>query len=113
MCTRICTLGGTFQQDLEDEGLSLTEQEIKYIPLITPAHILMFASGAANVPSVGFHPTPTIVIMHDEQKNIPCAQTCSNMLYLYVNKHTKEHSLAHYVLTALMNGGVFSKMLKI
>lgn len=97
-------------QDLEDEGLTLTEEEIKYVPLITPSHILMFASGAANIPSVGFDPMPTIIFVHDEKKNIPCAQTCSNMLYIYVNKHTKENSLAHYVLTALMNGGVFSKL---
>ena len=97
-------------QDLEDEGLTLTEEEIKYVPLITPSHILMFASGAANIPSVGFDPMPTIIFVHDEKKNIPCAQTCSNMLYIYVNKHTKENSSAHYVLTALMNGGVFSKL---
>ena len=95
---------------MKDEGLTLTEEEEKYVPLITPSHILMFASGAANVPSVGFNPTPSIVFVHDEQKNIPCAQTCSNILYLYVNKLTKENSLAHYVLTALMNGGVFSKI---
>ena len=97
-------------QELEDEGLTLTDEEKKFVPLITPSHILIFASGAANVPSVGFDPTPSIVFVHDEQKNIPCAQICSNMLYLYVNKHTKEDSLAHYVLPALMNGGVFSKI---
>ena len=56
---------------------------------------------------------PTIIFVHDEKKNVPCVQTCSNMLYIYVNKHTKENSLAHYVLTALMNGGVFSKPYKI
>ena len=99
-------------QDLGDEGLTLTEEEIllKYVPLITPSHILMIASGVANIPSVGFDPMPTIIFVHGEKKNIPCAQTCSNMLYIYVNKHTKENSLAHYVLTALTNGGVFSKL---
>ena len=46
--------------------LTLTDEEKKFVPLITPSHILMFSSGAANVPSVGFDPTPSIVFVHDE-----------------------------------------------
>ena len=85
-------------------------REKEFAPQITPSHLLMFATGATNVPTIGFEPKPTISFVHDDGKKIPCAQTCSNMLYLHVNKNTLEESLAHFILTALMNGGVFSTL---
>lgn len=97
-------------QTLEDEGVQLTEEERSFIPVITPSHMLLFATGATNIPTVGFDPKPTISFVHDEAKNIPSAHTCSNVLYLYVNTKTTQDSIAHYLLTALMNGGVFSKL---
>lgn len=97
-------------EDIEDDGVELTTQEKNFIPTITPSLILMFTTGATNVPSTGFDPSPSITFVHDETKNIPGAQTCSNMLYLYVNEKTIGNSISHYLLTALMNGGVFSKL---
>lgn len=103
-------IDGTLLQDLEDEGIELTEEEKRFVPQATPSHLLLFATGATNVPTVGFEPKPCISFVHDDTKIIPSAQTCSNMLYLYVNQKTLECSLAHYLLTALMNGGIFSKL---
>ena len=70
----------------------------------------MFTTGAANVPSTGFEPSPSIVFVHNDKKMIPSAQTCSNTLYMYVNQHTLKEKLLHYLLIALMNGAVFSKI---
>jgi hypothetical protein len=87
----------------------LTEQEKSFIPLLTPGHILLFVTGAANTPSISFDPKPMITFVHDADKAISSAQTCSNALYLYVNDKTTNGNLSHYLLTALMNGGIFSK----
>ncbi len=103
-------IDGTLLKDLEDEEIELTEEEKTFASQATPSHILMFATGATNVPTVGFEPKPCISFVHDDAKIIPSALTCSNMLYLYINKSTLEGSLAHYLLTALMNGGIFSKL---
>lgn len=73
---------------LEDQGLILTQKERDFIPVLTPSHMLMFTTGATDVPSIGFDPKPVITFVHDEEKAIPCAQTCSNVLYLYVNGKT-------------------------
>ena len=101
---------GTLQECLEDSDLKLTEQEESIIPLLTPSHMLLFATGAANTQSIGFDPKPMITFVHDEGKSIPSAQTCSNALYLYVNDKTTNGDLSHDLLTALMNGGIFSKL---
>jgi hypothetical protein len=101
---------GTLLQDLRDEGIELTDMETSFAPQATPSHLLMFVTGATNIPTVGFDPKPCLSFVHDDTKKIPSAQTCSNMLYLYVNKSTLEGSLAHHLLTALMNGGIFSKL---
>ena len=93
-------------QTPDDDGIELTEEEKKFIPCITPSHVLLFATGATNIPSVGFDPNPVISFVHEDSKNIPSAQTCSNMLYIYVNKNVIDNSFAHYLLIALMNGGV-------
>lgn len=103
-------LDGTLIETFEDESVKLTDEERDFIPILTPSHMLLFATGATSIPTVGFDPKPTISFVHDEGKAIPCAQTCSNVMYLYVNSKTTEHSMSHYLLTALMNGGVFSKL---
>lgn len=103
-------IDGTLKQELEDNGVELTETELNFIPLVKPSHFLLFATGATSIPTIGFDHPPNISFVHDENKMIPSSQTCSNMLYLYVNKHTKEKSIAHHLLTALINGGIFSKL---
>ena len=95
---------------LEEDGHELTPEQRKFVPLLTPTHILMFATGACGIPAIGFDPTPSCCFVHDDSKAIPCAQTCSNMLYLYVNSKTAEGDCLDYFLTALMNGGIFSKL---
>ncbi|XP_046856096.1 G2/M phase-specific E3 ubiquitin-protein ligase-like [Xenia sp. Carnegie-2017] len=100
---------GSLLGNLHDEGIELTEEE-RFASEATPKHILLFATGATNVPTIGFVPKPTITFVHDDGKMIPSAQTCSNSLHLYVNKKTLDCSLAHCLLTALMNGGIFSKL---
>ena len=87
-----------------------TEEEIFAIEKLTPEHILMFATGTLSAPVVGFNPKPSIKFVHDDDKFIPCANTCGNVLYVYVNPKTITGPFHHYMLTALMNGGVFSKL---
>ncbi|CAB3997704.1 Hypothetical predicted protein [Paramuricea clavata] len=101
---------GTLQECLEDSDLKLTEQEKSIIPLLTPSHMLLFASGAANAQSIGFDPKPMITFVYDDGKSIPSAQTYSNALYLYINDKTTNGDLSHDLLAALMNGGIFSKL---
>ncbi|XP_046839463.1 uncharacterized protein LOC124433706 [Xenia sp. Carnegie-2017] len=101
---------GSLLGNLHDEGIELTEEEERFASEATPKHILLFATGATNIPTIGFVPKPTITFVHDDGKMIPSAQTCSNSLHLYVNKKTLDCSLAHCLLTALMNGGIFSKL---
>ena len=101
---------GTLQKCLEDRDLELTEKEKSFIPMLTASHVLLFATGAANIPSIGFDPKPNITFVDDAHKAIPSAQTCSNTLYLYINDKTTSGSLSYYPLTALMNGGIFSKL---
>lgn len=90
--------------------MTLTGKEKSVIPLLTPSHVLLFATGAANTPSIGFDPKPMITFVHDDGKMIPSAHTCANELYLYVNDQTTSGNLSYYLLTALMNGGIFSKL---
>ena len=97
-------------QRLEEDGHELTPEQKKFIPMVTPTHILVFSTGACGIPAIGFLPTPSCCFVHDESKAIPCAQTCSNMLYLYVNEKTVEGGCLDYFVTALMNGGIFSKL---
>lgn len=104
------TTDSTLKQELENDGIELTETELNFIPLVKPCHFLLFATGATNIPTIRFEPHPTISFVHDESKMIPSAQTCSNMLYLYVNKHTCEKNINHHLLTALINGEIFSKL---
>lgn len=78
--------------------------------MVTPHHFLMFATGAAQVPVTGFDPIPSIHFVHDESKSVPSASACSNTLYLYVNETTIHNPIHRYLVTALMNGGIFSKI---
>lgn len=88
----------------------MTEEEFQFIPTITPNHLLIFTIGAALEPVTGFDPTPSIAFVHDEEKFIPSSQTCGNVLYLYVNEVTLHNPIHSYLVTALMNGGLFSKI---
>ena len=97
-------------QELQDEGVELTPKELNFIPIVSSSHFLLFATGATNIPTTGFHPVPNVMLVHDDTKKIPSAQTCANTLYLYVNQNTIENSIARDLLTVLINGGVFSKL---
>lgn len=97
-------------QEFADEGVELTTEEKNFLPSLKPAHFLLFTTGATDTPTFGFDPFPTLSFVHDDMKKISTAQTCLNMLYLYVNKYTVENSIAHQLLIALINGGVFSKL---
>lgn len=44
--------------------------------------ILIFATGAANIPPMGFVEQPSIVFKEDSGKDLPTASTCSNTLYI-------------------------------
>lgn len=67
-------------------------------------------TGAARIPVTGFDPVPSISFVHDESKIVPCAQTCSNVLYLYVNETSINSPIHRFIVAALMNGGLFSKI---
>jgi len=103
-------LDGTILEALQENFSDLTEEEIKFIPTITTNHLLMFCTGAARIPVTGFDPSPSISFVHDESKVVPSAQTCSNVLYLYVNETSINSSIHRCIVAALMNGGLFSKM---
>ena len=45
--------------------MELTDQEKNFIPQLTPSHVLLFATGAASIPSIGFDPKPVINFVHD------------------------------------------------
>ena len=74
---------------MEEDGHDLTSEQKNFIPKLTPTHILMFATGACGTPAV------------------PSAQTCSNMMYLYVNAKAVDGDCFSDFITALMNGGIF------
>lgn len=70
---------------------------------MTLAHIMAFATGCGRDPAAGFHPTPEITFVHDDEKNFPIAQTCSNTLTLFVNDaNTSNEKFALNMLTALI-----------
>ena len=92
---------------MQEQSPDLTEGEYKFIPKLTPHHLLMFATGAAQVPVTDFDSVPSIHFVHDESKSVPSASTCSNTLYLYVNE-TIHNPVHRYLVTALMSGAIFS-----
>jgi hypothetical protein len=93
---------------LEDQT-ELTKEE-DCVRVLTPGHVLMFATETPSPLAVGYDPKQSTKFVHDESKFIPSAHTCGNMLYLYVNEKTVTGPFHHYLLTAMMNGGVFSKL---
>ena len=93
---------------MQEQSPDLTEGEVKFIPKLTPHHLLMFATGAAQVPVTGFDSVPSIHFVHDESKSVPSASTCSNTLYLYVNETTIHNPIRRYLVTALTNGATSS-----
>lgn len=77
----------------------------------SPAHhLLMFATGAAQVPVTSFDSVLSVHFVHDESKSVPSAWTCFNTLYLYVNETTIHNPIYRYLVAALMNGAIFSKI---
>ncbi len=109
-CECFIYLANSLVQRMEEDGHNLTPEQKNFIPMLTPTHILMFATGACGIPAIGFDPSPSCCFVHDESKRIPCAQTCANTLYLYVNAKTVEEDCLDDFITALMNGGIFSKL---
>ena len=53
ICFHVLSVDGSLMQTLDDDAIELTEEK-KFIPCITPSHVLLFATGATNIPSVGF-----------------------------------------------------------
>lgn len=102
-------LDKTLLEILTDD-IELTKEERDAIEKLTPGHILMFATGTPSAPVIGFNPKPSIKFVHDDAKLIPSAHTCGNVLYVYINQKTITGPLHYYMLTALMNGGVFSRI---
>ena len=49
---------GSLLEVLQEQFSDLTDEELKFIPMVTPRHFLMFATGAAQVPVTGFDPIP-------------------------------------------------------
>ena len=88
---------------LQETFSDLTEEEIKFIPTITSNHLLMFCTGAAQIPVTGFDSAPSISFVHDESKIVPSAQTCSNVLYLYVNETSINSPIHRCIVAALIN----------
>ena len=105
-----CCIDGTILEVLQETISDLTEEEIKFIPTITTNHLLMFCTEAARIPVTGFDPSSSISFVHDESKIVPSAQTCSNVLYLYVNETSINSPIHRFIVAALMNGGLFSKI---
>ena len=92
------------------DNIGLTKEEIDAIEKLTPGHILMYTTGTPSAPVIGFNPKPSIKFVHDDSRIIPSAHTCGNILYIYINEKTITGPFHHYMLTAIMNGGVFSKL---
>ena len=93
-----------------EDRTKLTKEEEDCVRVLTPGHVLMFATETPSPPAVGYDPKPSLKFVHDESKCIPSAHTCGNMLYIYVNEKTVTGPFHHYFLTAIMNRGVFSKL---
>lgn len=90
--------------------MTLTTDEEAFLKTLSPGHILAFATGSSKVPATGFHPTPRLQFIHDENKHLPIAHTCANELHLFVNATTvaDDDEFNYFFLVALMNGSVFS-----
>ena len=93
--------------DIEDRDVE-SEDMRAFIHRVSPSHILAFTTGANQPPACGFTKQPRIQFVHDDNQTIPCSNTCANELTLFVNAQTITDKFVLYMLTALMNGVVFS-----
>ncbi len=75
-----CNADGKGEVDVLDDG----NREI--IP-ISLEDVLVFATGAASVPPMGFSERPRIVFKEDSASDLPTASTCSNTLYVPTVHH--------------------------
>ncbi|KAM7413787.1 hypothetical protein PAMA_020923 [Pampus argenteus] len=89
---------------------TLTKDEEAFLNTLSPGHILAFATESSKVPAIGFHPTPKLIFIHDEDRHLPNAHTCANELHLFVNATTMadDDEFNYCFLVALMNGSLFS-----
>ncbi|XP_060776326.1 uncharacterized protein LOC132885827 [Neoarius graeffei] len=103
---------GQLDKELRDTfgDRTLTKDEEDFLKTLSPGHILAFATGSSKVPAIGFHPSPKLIFIHDDNKHLPIAHTCANELLLFVNTKTMadDDEFNYYFLVALMNGSVFS-----
>lgn len=79
-----------------DEAFSVTLQDV-----------LLFSTGAAEVPPIGFHPTPALAF-HDDGL-FPRANTCSNTLSLSL-EHSQYEEFKYYFLYGVNNTAGFGKV---
>ncbi|XP_023816594.1 G2/M phase-specific E3 ubiquitin-protein ligase-like isoform X1 [Oryzias latipes] len=105
-------LNSVQEREVEEclHGRTLTEAEKTFLRNLNPGHILAFVTGSSRVPAVGFQPSPKLSFVHNENKYLPVAHTCSNELEIFVNsKNLADNDEFEYnFLVALMNGANFS-----
>ena len=95
--------------ELDIEDCDIESEDMRaFIQRISPSHILAFTTGVNQAPACGFTKQPRIQCVHDDNKTIRCSNTCSIELTLFVNAETITDKCVLYMLTALMNGVVFS-----
>lgn len=86
-----------------------SEAMAQYVRRASPSHLLVLATGSAEVPSGGFKVHPKISFDHTDENCIPSVSTCANDLTLPVNKkNMDEETFIQNMLISLMNGVVFS-----
>lgn len=58
--------------------------------------VLIFATGASDVPPIGFVPTPSIMFHDHPGSFFPMANTCTNTLKLPLNTSTSDYDFFRY-----------------
>lgn len=97
---------GEWKEHVDVDDFPWTPEVEAYLNTITPGTVLAFITGSSKVPCMGFLPAPHAEFTTDEQRNLPCASTCSNLLYLPANQKTEIPDLfCRYFVEALMGGG--------
>lgn len=95
------------------ELYKLAKEMEAFLMGIEPTQMLVFTTGASGLPTTGFDPAPrTEFVTTHEGNNLPFAVTCSNTLYLPVNKETVNpmifcRAMAHALIGA---NNFFGKM---
>ena len=77
--------------------LELTNEQKDAIEKLTPSHILVFATATPSAPVIGFNTKPSIKFVHDVAKFFRFANTCANVLYIYVNQKTVTGPFHHHI----------------